>query len=126
MAQHKILVVEDHPDSLDLLQKQLRGMGYQDLVIASTGPDALKKAADEKPDLILLDIALPGITGLEVARKLKGDSATRSISILAVTAKAMPGDREECLDSGCDAYLAKPFVPRDLKAEIEKLLSKPD
>ena len=126
MTRIKILIVEDHPDSLDLLQQQLRGMGYSDLVIATNGPDGLQKALDNKPDLILLDIAIPGMTGLDVARRLKGDSATRSILILAVTAKAMPGDREKCLDSGCDAYLAKPFLPRDLQAEIEKLFGKPD
>lgn len=126
MAPKKILIVEDHPDSLDLLQNQLRRMGYPDLVVATNGPDALQRALDEKPDLILLDIAIPGMTGLEVARRLKGDGATRPILILALTAKAMPGDREACLDSGCDAYLAKPFLPRHLKAEIEKLFGKPD
>ena len=118
----KILIVEDHADTIELLQEELRLFGYATLV-ATNGLEALQKTHEEKPDLILLDIVLAGMNGFEVARKLKADPRTRAIPILAVTAMAMPGDREKCLESGCDAYLAKPFLPRHLKEEIDKLLS---
>ncbi len=120
-SKKKILIVEDHVDSAETLKNQLMHIGYPNVSIATNGPDALKKAHEEKPDLILMDILLPGISGLEVARRLKADPQTRSILILAVTAKITPGDRERCLESGCDGYLGKPFLPQQLKAEIEKL-----
>ena len=121
----KILIVEDHAETAELLQLELKHQGYPTTSVVANGAEALRKAHEDKPDLILLDIALVGISGLEVARRLKADPTTRAIRILAVTAKAMPGDREMCLESGCDAYLAKPFLPRQLKAEVDKLLSQP-
>jgi len=119
----KILVVEDHADTAELIQRQLEQIGYPISLVAIDGPDALQKAREQNPDLILMDISLPGMSGFQVAAKLKADPLTRPIPILAVTAKAMPGDREACLQSGCDGYLAKPFFPEQLKAEIEKLLT---
>lgn len=121
--QKKILIVEDHADTVELLQNQLRRLGYPTSAVAANGPEALQKAYEEKPDLILLDIVLSGMSGFEVARKLKIDPRTRAIPILAVTAKAMEGDREMCLESGCDGYLVKPYLPKQLKEEIEKLLA---
>jgi CheY-like chemotaxis protein len=121
MTLKKILVVEDHPDLAELTQMQLDRIGLMSLV-ATSGPEALRKAQEEKPDLILLDVRLPGISGLEVGRRLKANPSTRSIPILAVTAKVMPGDWEKCLESGCDGYLAKPFLLHQLKGEIQKLL----
>jgi len=103
---------------------ELDAIGYPATSVVANGIEALRKAYEEKPDLILLDILIPGMNGLEVARRLKADPLTRSILILAVTAKAMPGDREKCLESGCDGYLAKPYLHQKLKEEIEKLLSK--
>ncbi len=123
MPKKKILVVEDDADTVELLQMQLKQIGYPDVLVATNGLDALDKAREKKPDLILLDIRLPGMNGFEVIRRLKADSQARPILILALTAKAMPGDREMCLESGCDGYLAKPILLRQLKAEIEKLLS---
>ncbi len=123
MPKKKILVVEDDADTVELLQMQLKQIGYPDVLVATNGLDALDKAREKKPDLILLDIRLPGMNGFEVTRRLKADSQARPILILALTAKAMPGDREMCLESGCDGYLAKPILLRQLKAEIEKLLS---
>jgi CheY-like chemotaxis protein len=119
----RILVVEDHADTAQLIQRQLEQIGYPISSVAISGPEALQKARHENPDLILMDISLPGMSGFEVAAKLKADALTRAIPILAVTAKAMPGDREACLRSGCNGYLAKPFFPQQLKAEIEKLLA---
>lgn len=122
----RILIVEDNADNAELLQNQLRFLGYPTSAVASTGPDALRMAKDEAPDLILMDVSLPGMNGLDVARKLKADPGTRTIPILAVTAMAMPGDRKRCLDSGCDGYLSKPFWPSALKREIERLLKRSD
>jgi CheY-like chemotaxis protein len=121
LSEKKILIVEDHADTAELIQRQLQQIGYPTSLVAINGPDALQKVHEGHPDLILLDISLPGMSGFEVAGKLKADPLTSSIPILAVTAKAMPGDREMCLKSGCDAYLAKPFLPQQLKGEIEKL-----
>ncbi|TAJ84357.1 response regulator [bacterium] len=123
-SQKKILAVEDHAETAELLQMELDAIGYPATSVVANGIEALRKAYEEKPDLILLDILIPGMNGLEVARRLKADPLTRSILILAVTAKAMPGDREKCLESGCDGYLAKPYLHQKLKEEIEKLLSK--
>lgn len=123
-SQKKILAVEDHAETAELLQMELDAIGYPATSVVANGTEALRKAYEEKPDLILLDILIPGMNGLEVARRLKADPLTRSILILAVTAKAMPGDREKCLESGCDGYLAKPYLHQKLKEEIEKLLSK--
>lgn len=123
-SQKIIVIVEDHAETAELLQMELDAIGYPATSVASDGAEALRKAYEEKPDLILLDIRIPKIDGFEVARRLKADPLTRSILILAVTAKAMAGDREKCLESGCDGYLSKPFLPKQLKEEIEKLLSK--
>ncbi len=123
-SQKKILAVEDHAETAELLQMELDAVGYPATSVVANGTEALRKAYEEKPDLILLDILIPGMSGLEIARRLKADPLTRSILILAVTAKAMPGDREKCLESGCDGYLAKPYLHQKLKEEIEKLLSK--
>lgn len=116
-----ILLVEDHPDSAEMAQILLKALGYG-VCIATNGRDALEKAYAVKPDLILLDIVLPLLSGIEVAQRLKADPHTCTIPILALTAKAMPGDRERCLESGCDSYLSKPFMPQQLKAEIKRLL----
>ncbi len=89
------------------------------------GLDAVRIAADTRPDVILLDIQLPDVSGLEVARRLKGDEATRSIPIIAVTAFAMRGDEEEALGSGCDAYIAKPINVQDFLRTIERFLRPP-
>jgi len=122
LEQKKILVVEDHPDSAEMVEKLLKALGCPTVWVATNGPDALEIAYESIPDLILLDVVLPKMSGLEVARRLKADPHTSAIPILALTAKAMEGDRERCLEGGCDGYLSKPFLPQQLKAEIAKLL----
>lgn len=126
LGNKKVLVVEDHEDTAELLQMQLEQAGKADVLIASNGLEALDKVREQRPDLILMDIMLPIMDGCEVTRKLKGDPQTRPIPILAVTAKVTPGDRAVCLESGCDGYLPKPFVIEQLKTEITKVLTRAD
>lgn len=102
-----ILVVDDTQDNLDLIEDAL-GHDHQ-IVHARSGTEGIAKAAGLNPELILLDMAMPGMDGREVARQLKADRRLAEIPVVAVTALAMNGDRERCLASGCDDYLAKPF-----------------
>ncbi len=117
----KILIVEDNPDMVDMIQMTLDHRGY-DSITAKNGKEAVDMAASQLPDLILMDIMLPNMDGLEAARLIRQNPKTHSIPILAVTAKAFPEDREECLQYGCNDYLAKPFTPKELVSRIEKLL----
>jgi two-component system cell cycle response regulator DivK len=112
-AQKKILIVEDNALNLKLLTDILEYHGYF-VFSTSLGEAALDLAEQHRPDLILMDIQLPDISGTEATRRLKAYEQTRLIPIIAVTAFAMSGDREGILLSGCDEYLAKPFKIADL------------
>jgi two-component system cell cycle response regulator DivK len=114
-----ILIVEDNELNLKLLKDVLDFRGYSTMVTGS-GAEALNLARQNLPDLILLDIQLPDLTGTEVARRLKADGRTHAIPIIAVTAFAMSGDRERILESGCDDYISKPFSLQALLALIER------
>lgn len=103
-----VLIVEDNALNLKLLHDILDYHGYF-LLTTGRGDEAIEIARQHRPDLILLDIQLPDITGMEAARRLKSDEYTRRIPIVAVTAFAMSGDRATILRSGCDDYVAKPF-----------------
>ena len=126
MSQKKILVVENNATDRRLLNAILSASGYV-VLIAETGASAIKLTQEErkKPDLILLDIRLPDISGLEVARMLKSASSTCNIPIIAVTAYAMPGDAQKVMESGCNAYVSKPINVRDLTVLVETFLSWP-
>jgi two-component system cell cycle response regulator DivK len=115
-----ILIVEDNELNLKLLKDILDFHGYL-TVVTGLGIAALDLAR-QHPDLILLDIQLPDISGTEVARRLKADEQTRAIPIIAVTAFAMPGERIEILNSGCDAYISKPFNIREFLASVERYI----
>ena len=117
----KILLVEDNPATIDVIQKELEFLGYNS-IIAEDGKKALDMANSQSPDLIILDISLPKVNGLEVAAEVRKSPKIASIPILAATARALPGDREKCLEAGCDDYIAKPFTHRELGAAIKKLL----
>ena len=117
----KILLVEDHPANVEMLKMGLEFLGYA-VTTAGDGNEAVEMAASQLPDLIVMDILLPNMNGLEAASRIRSNPKTKAIPILAATALAMPGDMEKCLESGCDAYLAKPFTPKQLAAAIEKLL----
>ena len=117
----RILLVEDNPATIDVVQKELEFLGY-DPLIADNGEKAIEMAAAELPDLIIMDISLPRMDGLEATAMIRKNPKTESIPILAATARALPGDREKCLQSGCNDYIAKPFTHRELGAALKKLL----
>ena len=123
----KILVVDDEPEAVELIAFNLKQAGF-DVVTADDGAEALKKATALLPALIVLDLMLPEIDGLEVCKLLRRDPATAGIPILMLTAKAAEIDRVLGLELGADDYVTKPFSPRELVLRIRKLLNrgKPD
>ncbi len=121
MARESILVVEDESEIQELLRYNLAKDGYQ-IRCTDTGEEALRVARDNPPDLVLLDLMLPGIDGLEVCRKLKSDPRTRQVPILMLTAKGEEVDIVTGLELGADDYLTKPFSPRVLTARIRTVL----
>src|SRR6202048_355897 len=118
----RILVVEDNQLSLALLKQLLEVHGYE-ILETPEGLQAIDIARDEQPDLILVDIRLPDISGLDVTRLLKQDDQTKAIPIIAVTAFAMPGDEKRVLEAGCAAYIAKPIILDNLLRAIQSILS---
>ena len=116
-----ILVVDDEPDIVEIIQYNLEKSGF-DVIVAADGPVALEKARDETPDLIVLDLMLPGLEGTDVCRILKQDERTRSIPILMLTAKSEEIDRIIGLELGADDYVVKPFSPREIALRIRNIL----
>jgi len=119
----RILVVEDNKLDMRLLKDILEGSGYETLQ-AADGLEAIDLAFASLPDLIVMDIQLPEISGLEVSRRLRGDDRSRRIPIVAVTAFAMGWHEREALDSGCDAYISKPISILGFLRTIESFLSR--
>jgi CheY-like chemotaxis protein len=117
----RILLVEDNPATIDVVQKELEFLGY-DAITADDGRKAVEMAEAHLPDLIIMDISLPQMDGLQATALIRGNPKTKSIPILAATARALPGDREKCIQSGCNDYIAKPFTHRELGAALKKLL----
>ncbi|MBW1856218.1 MAG: response regulator [Deltaproteobacteria bacterium] len=117
----KILIVDDNVDSRELVVKILKHSGYQ-TVEAVDGEDALEKAVEERPDLILMDRSLPKIDGYEVTRRLKNQKALKDTPIVALTAHAMRGDREKALEAGCEGYISKPINVRALPEQVKAYL----
>ncbi|MFQ5917245.1 MAG: response regulator [Candidatus Binatia bacterium] len=117
----KILLVEDNPATVDIIQTELEYLGY-DSAVAENGQKAVDLAATFHPDLIVMDISLPKMNGLEATTLIRNNPQTQNIPVLAATARALPGDREKCIQAGCDDYIAKPFTHRELGAAIKKLL----
>ena len=118
----RILIVEDNKIDLRLVKDILEAQGY-DTLQTGDGLEAIDLAVANLPDLILMDIQLPHITGLEVTRRLRGDERSRRIPIIAVTAFAMGWHEREALDSGCDAYMSKPITMFGLLSTVESFLS---
>ena len=121
MADNKILVVDDEEDILELVRYNLAREGYR-VVCAASGEQALNKAGSEPFDLIVLDLMLPGIDGLEVAKKLKSKPETRHIPIIMLTAKGEEADIVTGLELGADDYVTKPFSPRILIARVKAVI----
>ena len=118
-----ILVVEDEPDAAELVEYNLKAAGFK-VVIANDGPEALRKARSAKPDLVILDLMLPEIDGIQVCKLLRRDPATSHISILMLTAKASEVDRILGLELGANDYVTKPFSPRELVLRVRNLLTR--
>jgi len=117
-----ILVVEDNELDMKLWNELLEGQGYN-LIKTALGLEAVAIARDDRPDLILLDIRLPDVSGFDVARRIKADEVTRSIPIIAVTAFARREDKRRALESGCDGYISKPVSVIGFLRKIETYLA---
>lgn len=117
----RILVVEDQADNRQILRDLLGNAGYE-LMEAENGEQALSAVAAQRPDLILMDIQLPVMDGYEATRRIKADPALRAIPIIVVTSYALSGDEGKAREAGCDAYVTKPFSPRQLLATIRDYL----
>jgi two-component system cell cycle response regulator DivK len=117
----RILVVEDHEDNLQILRDLLKSAGYE-MLEAGDGAAGVAVAAAEKPDLILMDIQLPVLDGYEATRRIKADPALAKIPIIVVTSYALSGDEGKAKAAGCDAYVTKPYSPRQLLAKIREYL----
>lgn len=118
----KILYVEDNPQNMRLVKKILMSVGYE-VLEAVDGLTGVAIAAREQPDLILMDINLPDINGLEATARLKASPQLAWIPVIALTANAMHGDREYCISAGCDGYLAKPVMKSELLSTVAVYLS---
>jgi two-component system cell cycle response regulator DivK len=118
-----ILIVEDNPPNMRLVVFLVESVGHS-VLTATDAESALTLAREKRPDLILMDIQLPGIDGLEAISLLKKDEATRKIPVIAITALAMKGDEERIRAAGCDGYIAKPMAYKDLLASIASQLAR--
>ena len=119
----KILIADDEPSLRLLVKATLSANKSYELVEASDGNEALSKAKSESPDLILLDVMMPGLSGFEVCERLKNDNETKKIVIIMLTAKGQQSDRDWAISVGTDYFLTKPFSPIELFNLIEKILS---
>jgi two-component system, cell cycle response regulator DivK len=122
MAGEQILVVDDNPANLKLMEFLLLGEGYE-IRTAGDAEQALSVLQEFQPRLILMDLQLPGMSGLDLTRRLKAEPATQRVVILALTAFAMKGDEQRALDAGCDGYVAKPIDVETLPALIARYLA---
>src|SRR5438874_10695668 len=118
-----ILVVEDNEENWDMISRRLQRRGYL-VVRAADGQEAVEMAARETPDLILMDVSLPVMDGLEATRRIRARAETQTTPIIALTAHAMSGDRDRALQAGCDDYHTKPVELPRLLAQMEALLAK--
>src|SRR5262249_28222741 len=117
-----ILVVEDQEDNRQILRDLLTSADFE-VIEAADGEAGLAAAAAHRPDLILMDIQLPGPAGYEATRRLKADAVLRAIPIIVVTSYALAGDDDKARAAGCDAYICKPYSPRQLLAKVREYLS---
>ena len=116
-----ILLVEDHTDLLEVTQKALEFRGYE-VAAAKNGLEAVEMATARLPDLILMDVLMPVMDGIEATFRIRADSRTKDIPIITTTASARAEDRERCLAAGCDDFVSKPYTYIELTAVIERIL----
>jgi two-component system cell cycle response regulator DivK len=121
MSGRRILAVDDQEDNRRILRDLLTAAGYE-VLEATTGEDAVAQAEAHRPDLILMDIQLPGIDGYEATRRIKANPALQAIPLIVVTSYALSGDEAKAMAAGADAYVSKPFSPRALLAKVREHL----
>ena len=117
----QILLVEDNEMNRDMLSRRLNRKGFE-VLMAVDGDECMQVLSEKKPDLVLMDINLPGRDGYELTREIKANSSTRSIPVIALTAHAMSGDREKSIAAGCDDYDTKPVDLKRLLGKIQNLM----
>ena len=117
-----VLLVDDYPDAREMYAEYLEFSGFE-IVQAGNGVEAIERALDSEPDVILMDLSLPIMDGWEATRRLKADTRTAQIPVLAVTGHALTGISEEAKNAGCDGFITKPCLPEDLVKEIRKVLA---
>ena len=117
----KALIIEDHPDILDVLSRHLKRLGFA-VVSADYGMGGVEKAIEEKPYLILMDIMMPVMDGLEATRLIRANPETKDIPILAITCLFRESELRGCIEAGCSDYLVKPFTFQDLQEKIQDLI----
>ena len=117
----KVLVVEDNPNNMKLITLVLKKHGYE-TIEAVSGEDGVEKAATENPDMILMDVLLPGIDGLETTRQIRKIESMKDVPIIAITSYAMAGDRDKVMEAGCNGYFEKPIDPLTIIEKIEKIV----
>ncbi len=120
----RVLLVDDYPDAREMYTEYLEFSGF-DVVQAGNGIEALQRAADTAPDIILMDLSLPVMDGWEATRRLKADARTAAIPVVALTGHALAGISEGAKKAGCDAFVTKPCLPEDLVNEIRRVLDHP-
>ena len=123
MPDKNVMVVEDNEKNRKLMRVVLKAKGYN-VIEAATGEEALNILRNQKPDIILMDIQLPGIDGITLIKQIKATTALKDTPIIAVTAYAMKGDEEKIMEAGCDAYVSKPINTQELPLIVEKYIKK--
>jgi CheY-like chemotaxis protein len=120
----RVLLVDDYPDAREMYAEYLEFSGFE-VVEAENGMEALQRAVEASPDIILMDLSLPVMDGWEATRRLKADKRTAQIPVVALTGHALAGISEGAKKAGCDAFVTKPCLPEDLVKEIKKILDAP-
>lgn len=118
---NKVLIIEDHADMRELLMWQIELMGFIPIA-ARRGRDGVEKALSEKPQLIIMDIMMPGMDGWEATRELRANAETKDIPILAATALFRDSDLKSCIEAGCNGYIVKPFTFQELQGKVRELI----
>lgn len=122
-ARPLVLIADDDPDILELVSFRLERAGY-DVVRAADGEQALRIAVDRRPDLAVLDVMMPKLTGYDVTRKIRQDEATSRMPVILLTARVQEADVQQGFEAGADDYLKKPFSPQELRARVQAILGR--